>query len=112
VTAAISVMLESNNLMDEIDTLNFTDKEKYQFKGQYMVLNNSLANFYNQTTDYDIAIGYYDNAYDAALKLGAKVNAGVILSNKGDLLLNLGRIDEAIKAVLGGKKLKVDANAH
>lgn len=112
VTAAISTMLESKNLMDEIDTINFTDKEKFQFKGQYMVLNNSLANFYNQTEDYDIALKYYDNAFDTALKLGAKVNAGVILSNKGDLLLNLNRINESIKAFEEGKKLKVDANAH
>jgi two-component sensor histidine kinase len=112
VTAALSVMLESKNLMDQIDTLNFTDKENYQFKGQYMVLNNSLANFYNQTADYDNALEYYDNAYNTALKLGAKVNAGVILSNKGDLLLNLNRTHEAIKAFVDGKKLKVDANAH
>lgn len=112
VVLAISTMLESKDLMDHIDTLSFTDAEKHQFKGQNLVLNNSLANFYNQMEDYDTALIYYDNAYEAAIKLKAIVNAGVIISNKGESLLNSGQIEEAIKASERGKELKIQGKAH
>ncbi|WCO01400.1 tetratricopeptide repeat-containing sensor histidine kinase [Psychroserpens ponticola] len=112
VVLAISTMLESKNLMDKIDTLTFTEAEKYQFKGQNLVLNNSLANFYNQMEDYEKAFIYYDNAYEAALKLNAIVNAGVIISNKGESFLNSGHINEAISASERGKELKIEGKAH
>lgn len=112
VVLAISTMLESKNLMDKIDTLDFTDAEKHQFKGQNLVLNNSLANFYNQMEDYDTALTYYDNAYQAALKLNATVNAGVIMSNKGESLLNSGKIKDAIQVLEQGKQLKIKGEAH
>ena len=112
VVLAISTMLESKNLLDKIDTLDFTDAEKHQFKGQNLVLNNSLANFYNQMEDYETALIYYDNAYNAALKLKATVNAGVIMSNKGESLLNSGKIEEAIKVLEKGKQLKIQGEAH
>lgn len=112
VVLAISTMLESKNLLDKIDTLDFTDAEKHQFKGQNLVLNNSIANFYNQMEDYETALTYYDAAYDAALKLNATVNAGVIISNKGESLLNSGKVKEAILVLEKGKQLKIEGEAH
>ncbi|MEW4923620.1 histidine kinase dimerization/phosphoacceptor domain -containing protein [Algibacter sp. 2305UL17-15] len=112
VTVAIATMLASKNLMETIDTLAFTDAEKFQFKGQNLVLNNSLANFYNQMEDYETALTYYDEAHNMALKIGATVNAGVIMSNKGESLLNSGNIKEAIKVLEQGKRLKIEGNAH
>jgi two-component sensor histidine kinase len=112
IIAGISMMLESKNLLRKIDTSNFTKEKIQSYKGQNLVLYNSLANFYNQMDDYESALFYYDEAYKAALNMGAIVNAGIIMSNKGDLLLNFNRIPEAIQALELGKKLKIDGNAH
>lgn len=112
VIKGISAMLESKKIMSKIDTLTFSDSEKFQYKGQNLVLNNSLANFYNQMDDFDMALFYYDEAYNAALQNKSITYAGVIMSNKGDLLLNFNKIPEAIEALERGKKLKIEGNAH
>ncbi|MCI2228688.1 ATP-binding protein [Polaribacter sp. MSW13] len=112
IIAGISMMLKSKDVLQKIDTTSFTEEKKYSYKGQDLVLNNSLANFYNQMDDYEDALFYYDEAYKTALSMGASVNAGVILSNKGDLLLNFNKIPEAIKALELGKKLKIEGKGH
>lgn len=112
IIAGISMMLESKDVLQKIDTSEFTEEKKRSYKGQDLVLNNSLANFYNQMDDYEEALFYYDQAYKAALNMGATVNAGVIISNKGDLLLNFNKIPEAIKALELGKKLKTEGKGH
>ena len=40
VIKGISTMLESKKIMSKIDTLTFSDSEKFQYKGQNLVLNN------------------------------------------------------------------------
>lgn len=112
IIAGISMMLESKNLLHKIDTSNFTKEKKRSYKGQNLVLYNSLANFYNQMDDYKAALFYYDEAYKAALNMGSIVNAGIIISNKGDLLLNFNKIPEAIAALEQGKQLKIKGNGH
>ncbi len=109
---AISTLLESKEIMAKVDTLHFSDDKKTQFKGQNLVLNNSIANFYNQMEEYETALQYYDDAYDAALKLDATVNAGVILSNKGESLLNFNRLEDAVQTLIKGKQLKIKGAAH
>ncbi len=111
VDLAISILLESKTILDKIDTLSLSEKERYKYKGQNLVANNSLANFYNKMEEYETALPYYDNAYDNALKLGSLINAGAILSNKGDLLLKMGEYEEALSIILKGKELKKKGNA-
>lgn len=108
----ISKLLESKKLMSKIDTTSFSEQEKFQYKGQNLVLNNSLANFYNQMGDFKTALLFYDEAYNTALQNGSVMYAGVIMSNKGDLLLNFNKLPEAIEALELGKKLKIEGNAH
>ncbi|WP_147678476.1 tetratricopeptide repeat protein [Algibacter pacificus] len=99
-------------MLQKIDPSEFTEEKKRSYKGQDLVLNNSLANFYNQMDDYEEAIFYYDEAYKVALNMSATVNAGVIISNKGDLLLNFNKTPEAIKALELCKKLKTEEKGH
>ncbi|MEZ4803356.1 MAG: histidine kinase dimerization/phosphoacceptor domain -containing protein [Gelidibacter sp.] len=108
---AISTMLKSKNILDKIDTLTLTEDERNKYKGQNLVLNNSLANYYNQMEEYDKALTFYDLSYESALQLGSKINAGIIISNKGDLLLKMGKLEEALALQHEGKKLKEEGKA-
>lgn len=111
VSKGISFLLEAKKNLDEIDTLSLSTYEKNKIKGQYLVVHNSLANFYNEMEDYKEALLYYDLAYASSLKMNSKINSAVILSNKGDLLLNLDRNEEALQILLQSKKLKIEGNA-
>jgi len=108
---AISTLLKSKTILDKIDTLSLSDKERHKYKGQNLVANNTLANFYNKMGEFDTALPYYDTAYQNALKIGSLVNAGAILSNKGDLFLKMGKYEEALSLILIGKELKKKGNA-
>ncbi|MEL6811066.1 MAG: tetratricopeptide repeat protein [Bacteroidota bacterium] len=74
-----------------------------------MVLNNSLANLYNQTEDYPAALNYYEQAHATALQLKALPNAAVILSNKGNLLIKMNQLEEALSVLQESKQMKIDA---
>ena len=111
ISNAIANLLEAKFLLDEVDTLKISNIEIKKIKGQDLVINNSLANLYNQMEDYDAALKYYDEAYESSLTLGSKINAGVILSNKGDLLLNIERDKEALDILQQSKNLKLEGNA-
>ncbi|HLV14367.1 MAG TPA: histidine kinase dimerization/phosphoacceptor domain -containing protein [Xanthomarina sp.] len=108
---AISTLLESKKILDKIDTLSLDQEQREKNKGQNLVLNNTLANYYNQMEEYDKALNYYDLAFKSALQLGSKINAGIIIANKGDLLLKLGEFEEALNLQVEGKKLKEEGNA-
>lgn len=111
ITLAIATMLNSKRSLDKIDTLKLDSLQLRKFKGESLVLNNSLANYYNQMEEFDKASGYYENAYNAALSLGSLVNAGIIISNKGELLLNQGKHESALKLFEKGKRLKEEGKA-
>ena len=111
ISLSITTMLASKSYLDKIDTLTLSEEEIYKYKGQNLVLNNSLANFYNQMEEYETSLDYYETAYQNALKLNSKVNAGGILTNKGDLLLKMGKYDEALNILLEGKELKLEGKA-
>lgn len=109
VILAISTQMEAKHLFDEIDTSTLNEDELRKFKGQNLVLNNSLANLYNKTEDYEKAIEYYDGAHKAALDLGSKGNAAVILSNKGNLFIRMNRLEEGLAVLEEGKALKLES---
>jgi two-component sensor histidine kinase len=111
VTRAIETLLDSKKILENTDTLTLSSKARMRLKGEQVVLHNSLANFYNQIKEYDKAITYYDKAFDKALLLNAPANAGVVLSNKGDLLLNIGKYKEALDVLLEAKLLKIQGKA-
>ncbi|MFK5983654.1 MAG: histidine kinase dimerization/phosphoacceptor domain -containing protein [Flavobacteriaceae bacterium] len=111
ISKSISSMLEAKSYLDKIDTLTLSEEEIYKFKGRNLVLNNSIANFYNQMEEYEISLSYYETAYQNALKLKSNINAGGILTNKGDLLLKMGNYNEALNILLEAKELKLKGNA-
>jgi two-component sensor histidine kinase len=108
---AIATLLESKSILEQIDTLKLTTNLRKRLKGENVVLNNSLANFYNQMEDFDKALAHYDKAYSSALDLNSIANAGVILSNKGNLLLNIGKFKEALVVLKKAKQLKIEGKA-
>jgi two-component sensor histidine kinase len=111
VTRAIETLLDSKRILENTDTLTLSPKARIRLKGEQVVLNNSLANFYNQIKEYDKAITYYDKAFNKALLLNVPANAGIVLSNKGDLLLNIGKYKEALEVLLKAKSLKTQGKA-
>ena len=84
---AITTLLEAKSIIDNIDTLKIDKEDIKRYKGHHLIINNTLANFYNKMENYYSALIYYDNAYQTAINLGTRVNARVILSNKGDLYI-------------------------
>jgi len=108
---ALATMLNSKRALDKIDTLKLNKTQRRKFKGESSVLNNSLANYYNQMEEFDKASIYYENAYKASLSLDSYVNAGIIISNEGEMLLNQGRLQEALKQFEEGKILKEKGKA-
>lgn len=109
VILAISTSIEAKHVLDKIDTLSLSEEERVKWKGQNLVLNNSLANLYNLTEDYDQAIHYYQSAYEAALNLGSDANASVILSNQGHLYVKMNRLEEGLSVLNRSKEMKIDA---
>lgn len=108
---ALAIMLEAKQAIEKIDTTKLEVEQMRKYRGESLVLNNALANYYNQMEEVDKAIEYYDGAYKSALSLDSKINAGVIISNKGELLLGQGKYDEALLLFKEGMKLKEEGKA-
>lgn len=111
VSKAISSLLESKTILLSIDTLKLTRLKKRQLNIEQLTLFNTLANFYNQMGDYPKAINNYNKAYKKALTINAVKYAGVILSNKGDLLLNNNEFKKALDVLKRAKNLKIKGHA-
>lgn len=109
VILAISTTIEAKNMLDKVDTSTLTKEEQRKYKGQNLVLNNSLANLYTKTEDFDKAVEFYDKAYDAAIGLGSQGNAAVILGNKGFLLITNDKLEEGLTILEAAKEMKVNA---
>jgi len=103
--------LESLNILNKIDTLTLSKKDKIKRKGKKLVLFNSIAIFNKNTENYDKAKLYYNKAYKMALELGNKRLAGILLSNQGDLLIKIKQYDEALSVLEKSKKIKNEINA-
>ncbi len=114
VSMAISSSLSAKKIIDKIDTTKLNREEILTYTGKILVINNSLANLYNQIEDYQAALLYYDLAYQAVSSLNskrAKINAGSILSNKGDLLIKMKSYNDAFKILVKSKELKEEGEA-
>ena len=105
VILSISTYMEAQEYLDKVDTLQLAEIEQKKYKGKNLVLNNSLANLYSKTEDYDNAFNYYNKAITAALSLEATGNAAIILGNKGDLLIKMNRSKEALEVLHQSKKM-------
>ena len=103
--------LESLKILDKIDTLTLSEKDRIKRKGKKLVLFNSIAIFNKNTENYNKATSYYNKAYKMALELGNKRLAGILLSNQGDLLLKIKQYDEALSVLEKSKKIKNEINA-
>jgi len=112
ITKAIKMVLESKSILETMDTLALSKKLKRKLLSQQLILYNTLANFYNQMGDFPKAIENYNKAYQISLRLKATKYAGVILSNKGDLLLSMGKFQEALDVLISAKQLKIDGNSQ
>lgn len=109
VILAISTSIEAKNILDKVDSLTLTKEEQRKYKGQNLVINNSLANLYTKTEDFEKAVEFYDKAYDAAIGLGSQGNAAVILGNKGFLLINNDKLEEGLTTLETAREMKVKA---
>ncbi|WP_432411566.1 tetratricopeptide repeat-containing sensor histidine kinase [Rasiella sp. SM2506] len=111
VSQSILYTMQAREILDKIDTTKLTKDQKTKRKGQNFVLANSLANLYNKTEDFETSLVYYNIANEAALEMGDMKAAGVITSNKGNLLLKMSREEEALDAFKKGKALKLKGGA-
>ncbi|WP_115122935.1 tetratricopeptide repeat-containing sensor histidine kinase [Marinirhabdus gelatinilytica] len=111
ISQSIVYTMRAKEILDKIDTTTLTPELKKKRKGQNLVLSNSLANLYNKTEDYETSLIYYNLANEAALSMNDTYGAGVITSNKGNLLLKMGRHQDALEALKKGKELKTKAGA-
>ncbi|PHS62914.1 MAG: hypothetical protein COB12_10040 [Flavobacterium sp.] len=114
VSSAIAALLNAKESIDKIDTTQLKKKEIYTYTGKNLVINNSLANLYNQIEDHQAALLYYDLAYQAVSSLESKktkISAGSILSNRGDLLIKMKRFNDAFNILIKSKELKIEGDA-
>lgn len=110
VLLAIETQLEAKELLEGMEIITLDSTQNVRRKGKLMVLNNSLANLYLNTEDYELALKTYDETFDLAQRLNNLPNSSIILSNKGELLYRMGRNMEALKVSKEAKKLKEKAN--
>jgi len=110
ISGAIKLLLEAKSILDNFELSKLSKNIKKQVISDRIILNNSLANFYNQIEEFDQSLNYYDKAFSNAIQLQSKSNAGIILSNKGNLLLKMNRNNEALKTFQEAKRLKKISN--
>ena len=111
ISKAIETILESKSILEKSEKLEFNKDLKRKLFSQQIIVNNTLANFYNQMEDYEKAIECYDIAYSKSIEINSLVSAGVIMSNKGDLLLNLNENKKALEVLFKAKELKIEGNS-
>ncbi len=111
ISQSIVLTMQARQILDKIDTTALTKEERIKQKGQNFVLANALANLYNKIEDFETSLVYYNIANEAALSMGDIRAAGVITSNKGNLLLKMSREEEALQAFKEGKELKLQGGA-
>lgn len=107
---ATSTFLEAQKSLDTINTSNFSIEEKNRIKAKKMVVVNSLANLYNETENYNKALLYYNKALNVISTLDASMgrgNIGIILNNKGELLIKMNQLKEAKNVLIESKKLNL-----
>ncbi len=109
---SISKTIESQQLLDKIDTIPLSEEERRRYKMMSLSTLNSLANYYNSIDEYEKAISYYDMGYSTALQNNLYMYAGVFVNNKGDVFLKKNQFQKALDAFLEGKALKEKGKAQ
>ncbi len=108
---AIEYYLSASDILDRYDEKELEkDSPKYRrFHGQSGSIRNALANLYQDIGEYDLALTNYELSANHFKQFGGVYEAGVILANKGALLLKMNKLDEALEAQLNGRALKVES---
>lgn len=83
-----------------------TGAEEIKRTGQYGSLLNSIGNIYNKFEDFDLANSYYDQAQLVFRTIPDTTSVSIILSNKGELLNENERYEEALQDLLEARHLK------
>tara|TARA_Y100001933_G_scaffold264414_1_gene329921 strand:- start:8902 stop:10881 length:1980 start_codon:yes stop_codon:yes gene_type:complete len=109
VILAITTNLRAKGILEGIDTQDLDSLGLIQLKGKIMVLDNSLANLYLKTDDYNSALKSYEEAYDLAIAINNQPNAAIILSNKGELLTKMRQYQKSLEISKQAKQMKIDA---
>ena len=111
VSLNIETLLKSKKILDKINEDKLDSKQKRFLYTRKIILYNALANFYNLIEDFDKAIFYYDEAFDKAIQIKPAISAGIILSNKGELLVKTGAFDKALEAYQKSLEIKINGGA-
>ncbi|WP_299098628.1 histidine kinase dimerization/phosphoacceptor domain -containing protein [uncultured Winogradskyella sp.] len=105
---ATEINVEAKKKLESIDTLTLSNDDMYQLKRRLVIVNNSLAILCINTENFEKALQYFDDAIETSktLKEFSK-NVPVLMSNKGDLLMNMNKLNEALSVLKEAKALKV-----
>ncbi len=104
-------LFKAKSILETADTAELSEREKFNVKGQICVINNTLATNYSKVDDFETAVYYYDLSYKASIELKNTINSGIILANKGEMLIKLGKFNEALEIQKQGKELKIKGGA-
>lgn len=107
---SIEYSLQAKKIYEQLEG-TLPDKTEVKRVGQYGTLLNSLANIFNNMEDFESANSYYEQAQSQFRIINDTLAAGIILSNKGELLNTLERYEEALVDLLESKKLKESVGA-
>lgn len=106
VAQSFQTILQAKEILVTIDTLSLSESDRVKRKGQISILDNSIGILYKSMDDYEMAILYYNEAYNLLLELGNSTSAGVVMGNIGELYLSNDKLDESLKALEQSLELK------
>lgn len=106
VAQSFQTILKAKEILVKIDTLSLNESDRIKRKGQISILDNSIGILYQSMDDYEMAILYYNEAYDLLLELGNTTSAGVVMGNIGELYLSNDKLDESLEALEQSLELK------
>lgn len=102
---SIEYSLQAKQLFESHEG-KLTGTDEIKRKGQYGSLLNSIGNIYNKFEDFDLANSYYEEAQMVFRTIPDTTSVSIILSNKGELLNENKRYEEALHDLLEARSLK------
>lgn len=96
---SLETALQAKEILVKMDTLILRRNEKVKRIGQISILDNSIGTIYHTMEDYDMAINYYQRAYDLLMGLGDLQSAGAVMGNIGELYLYTASYNQSIEAL-------------
>jgi len=111
--AAIKNFVVAMSLMEKSGYLESLELEENKIDAQrsLVIINNNLANLYQDLRDFSAAHKAYQKAYDLLLTMDEKAIAGTVWMNKGSTYLNEGKLDSAYIVQLEAQQLKQEGEA-